>query len=151
MKVTYNNIITKLEEFANDHYQINEFNNGDLWECVQHDQFSSFNYPLLFVVDSSSSLEQGAINLGFDLLCMDLVDKDESNENEIKSDALQILLDVVAYMEKLLNDEWYFLQIQKSSSLESFTERFDDELTGWKINITLKQPLTYNECQIPKA
>ena len=150
MKVTYNNIITKLEEFGASHFQINEVNNGDLFEAIQHDKFADFLYPLLFIVDSSSNLEEGAINLGFDILCMDLVNKDESNENEIKSDTLQILLDVVAYMDKLVADEWYFLKIVKSSSLESFTERFDDEVTGWKINITLKQPLTYNECQIPK-
>ena len=151
MKVTYNQIVTQLEEFANAHYQINEFNNGDLWEAVQHDQFSDFDYPLLFVKDNPSNLAPGEINLSFDLLCMDLVNKDESNENEVKSDTLQMLLDVVAYLEKLTTDKWYFIQINKTSSLESFTERFDDELTGWKLSITLKQPLTYNECQIPKT
>jgi len=149
MKVTYNNIITQLSTFASDHFQINSYSNGDLWEAIQHDQFNDFDYPLLFVVDGSSNLEQGAITLGFDILCMDLVNKDESNENEVKSDTLQMLLDVVAYMEKLTTDKWYYLQIQKTSSLESFTERFDDEVTGWKISIQLKQPNTYNECQIP--
>lgn len=151
MKVTYNNIITELQTFSSSHYQINEFNNGDLWEAIQHNQFADFNYPLLFVVDAGGSLEQGALNLSFDLFCMDLVHKDESNENEVKSDTLQILLDVVAYLEKLVDTKWYYLQIQKTGSLESFTERFDDELTGWKITITLKQPFTYNDCQIPMS
>jgi len=150
MKVTYNNIVTNLNNFCQSHYQINEFNNGDLWEAIQHNQFTDFNYPLVFMVDAGGSLEEGAINLSFDILCMDLVDKGEENENDVKSDTLQILLDVVAYLEKQNTNDWYYVQILKNNSLESFTERFDDELTGWKINITLKQPNTYNECQIPK-
>ena len=148
MKVTYNNIITQLETFANDHYQINEFKNGDLWEAIQHNQFTDFVYPLLFVVDTPGSLDQGSLTMSFDLLCMDKAT--EEIENEVKSDTLQMLLDVVAYMEKLTDDKWYFLQIEKTSTVESFTERFDDVLTGWKISISLKQPFTYNDCQIPK-
>ena len=142
MKVTYNNIITKLNAFCESHYQINEFNNGDLWEALEKDQFNDFLYPLVFMVDAGGNLEEGAVNLSFD--------KGEENENDVKSDTLQILLDVVAYLEKQNTGDWYYVQILKNNSLESFTERFDDELTGWKINITLKQPLTYNECQIPK-
>ena len=149
MKVTYNQIISQLETFANDHYQIESFKNGDLWEAIQHNQLTDWMYPLLFVVDQPGTLEQGSHTFSFDILCMDKAT--EEIENEVKSDTHQILLDVVAYMEKLITDEWYFLQIEKTSSFESFTERFDDVLTGWKININLKQPFTYNDCAIPKT
>lgn len=149
MKVTYNNIINQLETFSSSHYQINEFANGDLWEVVQHNKFDDFTYPLVFMVDAGGGLDQGSLTLNFDILCMDKAT--EENENDVKSDTLQILTDIVAYMEKLTTDKWYFLQIEKTSSLESFTERFDDTLTGWKISISLKQPFTYNDCAIPKT
>lgn len=149
MKVTYNNIIEQLRTFAKSHFQINEFANGDLWEAIEHNQFSDFNYPLLFAVDGGGSTEQGGVNLNFDLLCMDLVDKAEQIENEVKSDTLQILLDVVAYLKKLQDSNWYYVEVSPNSQLSSFTEKLQDELTGWKISVSIRQPFTYNACAIP--
>ena len=34
MELTYNQIIKVLNDFATNHYQINEFGNGDLWEVM---------------------------------------------------------------------------------------------------------------------
>lgn len=147
MKITYNQIISEFETFATNHKQINEFANGDLWEVVQHNKLTDFTYPLLFVTDSPAALGDGEITNSFNVLVMDQANEDI--ENEVKSDTLLILLDFIAYFEKLYRDNWKYVSIQKSGSVEPFTERFDDTLTGWTININLKQPLQYDECQIP--
>jgi hypothetical protein len=116
-------MIKEFQDFATAHKQINEFGNGDLWEIVQHDSLlKDFNYPLLFVQDSPASIGDGFITNGFN-----------------------------AYFEKLYTDNWKFVSIEKSGSISSFTERFDDTLTGWTMSMQLKQPLEYNECQIPQT
>lgn len=148
MKISYNQIIKEFETFVTVHSQISEFATGDLWEVVQHDKLTDFKYPLLFVTDRPASLGVGTITNSFSVLVMDKANEDI--EVEVKSDTLLILLDCIAYFEKLYRDNWKFVSIQKQGSVESFTERFEDTVTGWTINIDLKQPLQYDECQIPK-
>ena len=149
MKVTYNQIIDTFRAFANAHTQINEFASGDLWEVVQHNKLTDFKYPLLFVTDAPASLGEGEITMAFEVLVMDKAEEDF--ENEVKSDTLLILLDTIAYFEKLYADNWKFVTIQKSGSATPFTERFDDTVTGWSMSLSLKMPLQYDECQIPYA
>lgn len=149
MKITYNQIIKQFEDFANAHKQINEFKTGDLWEVVQKETLAELNYPMLFLQDSPANIGEGFITNSFNILVMDKANEG-TIETEVKSDTLLILLDTIAYFEKLYTDNWKFVKIEKSGSISSFTERFDDTLTGWTMSMQLKQPLEYNECQIPQ-
>jgi len=149
MKITYNQIIKQFEDFATAHRQINEFKSGDLWEIVQKESLAELNYPMLFVQDSPASIGDGFITNGFNILVMDKANEG-TVETEVKSDTLLILIDTIAYFEKLYTDNWKFVKIEKTGSISSFTERFDDTLTGWTMTMQLKQPLAYDECQIPQ-
>ena len=149
MKITYNQIIKQFEDFATAHRQINQFKTGDLWEIVQKETLAELNYPMLFLQDSPASIGEGFITNSFNILVMDKANEG-TIETEVKSDTLLILLDTIAYFEKLYTDNWKFVKIEKSGSISSFTERFDDTLTGWTMSMQLKQPLEYNECQIPQ-
>ncbi len=149
MKITYNQIIKQFQDFATAHKQINEFKSGDLWEIVQKETLAELNYPMLFLQDSPATIGEGFITNGFNILVMDKANEG-TVETEVKSDTLLILLDTIAYFEKLYTDNWKFVKIEKSGSISSFTERFDDTLTGWTMSMQLKQPLEYNECQIPQ-
>ncbi len=149
MKITYNQIIKQFEDFATAHRQINQFKTGDLWEIVQKETLAELNYPMLFVQDSPASIGDGFITNGFNILVMDKANEG-TVETEVKSDTLLILLDTIAYFEKLYTDNWKFVKIEKTGSISSFTERFDDTLTGWTMSMQLKQPLQYDECQIPQ-
>ena len=149
MKITYNQIIKQFEDFATAHRQINQFKSGDLWEVVQKETLAELNYPMLFVQDSPASIGDGFITNGFNILVMDKANEG-TVETEVKSDTLLILLDTIAYFEKLYTDNWKFVKIEKTGSISSFTERFDDTLTGWTMSMQLKQPLEYDECQIPQ-
>lgn len=150
MKITYNQIIKQFEDFATAHRQINQFKTGDLWEIVQKETLAELNYPMLFLQDSPASIGEGFITNSFNILVMDKANEG-TVETEVKSDTLLILLDTIAYFEKLYTDNWKFVKIEKSGSISSFTERFDDTLTGWTMSMQLKQPLQYDECQIPQT
>jgi len=150
MKITYNQIIKQFQDFATAHRQINEFKSGDLWEIVQKETLAELNYPMLFLQDSPATIGEGFITNGFNILVMDKANEG-TVETEVKSDTLLILLDTIAYFEKLYTDNWKFVKIEKSGSISSFTERFDDTLTGWTMSMQLKQPLQYDECQIPQT
>ena len=153
MILTYNQILKEFETFATNHKQIENFGNGDLWEIVEHNQLTDFNYPLFWVADQPANLGDGTFTWNFNVMAMDLVNKDESNENDVKSDMCQVLLDCVSYFEQKTatsnNVDWLKVNLVRSGTLTSFTERFSDELTGWGMNIGFRLPFSYNNCDLP--
>ena len=155
MILTYNQIIKEFNDFADAHKQIENFGNGDLWEIAEHNQLLDFNYPLLWIADQPATLGNGVFQWNFQVITMDLVNKDEDNENDVKSDMIQVLLDLIAYLEQKTNTtsnnvNWLQVQLIRSGNFTSFTERFEDELTGWGMTIGLKIPFNYDSCNIPK-
>ena len=153
MIITYNQIMKEFKTFATNHKQIQNFGNGDLWEIVEHNQLADFNYPLFWVADQPANLGDGTFTWNSNIMAMDLVNKDESNENDVKSDMCQVLLDCVSYFEQKTaisnNVDWLKVNLVRSSTLNSFTERFSDELTGWGMNIGFRLPFSYNNCDLP--
>ncbi len=146
---SYNQIIKRIKWFADNHRQVNSFGNGDLWEVIEHDQLADFEYPLIFLVDVPNTINASVDSTAFDVYFMDLVHKDESNENEVKSDQKRTALDLIAFLKQDATLRENNVVITKNNTLTSFTEKFNDELTGWKMNIQLNQPFNYNSCQIP--
>lgn len=153
MILTYNQIIEQFRIFASLHKQVQNFGNGDLFEIVEHNQLADFNYPLFWVADQPATLGDGTFTWNFNIMAMDLVNKDETNENDVKSDMCQVLLDAVAYFEQQNVSssfiDWKKINLVRGSTLNSFTERFEDELTGFGMNIGFKMPFAYDNCDIP--
>ena len=153
MILTYNQIIKELSIFAADHYQIQNFGNGDLFEAVEHNQLLDWNYPLLWVVDQPASIGDKIFTWNFNIIAMSLVEKDLANENEVKSDMAQVLLDLVAYFEQKTsttnNSNWMKVNLVRGGTMTSFTERFEDELTGFGMTIGFKMPYKYDACNLP--
>ena len=153
MILTYNQIIKELSTFAADHYQIQNFGNGDLFEAVEHNQMLDWNYPLLWVVDQPASIGDKIFTWNFNIVAMSLVEKDLANENEVKSDMAQVLLDLVAYFEQKTsttnNADWMKVRLERSGTMTSFTERFEDELTGWGMTVGFTIPYKYDACNLP--
>ena len=155
MILTYNQILKEFSDFATAHKQIENFGSGDLWEITESNQLLDFNYPLMWIADQPATLGDGVFTWNFQILTMDLVNKDEDNENDVKSDMIQVLLDLIAYLEQKTNTtsnnvNWLQVQLIRSGNFTSFTERFEDELTGWGMSIGLKIPFNYDSCNIPK-
>jgi len=152
--LSYQKIILESQTFANNHQQINSFGNGDLWETVQRDMLQAFNYPLLWMQDNGSTIQDKAIFFNFNVLAIDQVLNGEENENFVKSSMYQILLDYMAYFRHVIlydaNGDRIKFDLQLTANLTSFTERFNDELTGWVMTVSFKTPFNYNKCNIPE-
>jgi hypothetical protein len=144
MKRTLNQVNELLEGIATAHQQINSYGIGDLWEIVAN---GAVTYPLMFTVINQSSLNGKILNLNISLLFMDLVHKDESNELDVSSDMLQVGTDVIAQLRSPLYEDWFL--VGDSVSLDDFTERFNDEVTGWKVDLSLQISEQFNLCALP--
>jgi TolB-like protein len=102
-------------------------------------------YPVLFADVAPSNFTYKVIGLNLQIMVMDIVKKDLSNENDVISDTLQIIEDVII---ELRNPSEIFL-IQDSINLTPFSDSQGDEVSGWTANITINIPSTYNSCAVP--
>ncbi len=143
--MTLNQIVQQLQQIANNHLQVKTWGFGDIWEIASS---GDIQYPLNWVtlegVDVSTSAKTETYK--FSLLFMDAVKNGEVNEQEVLSDQLSIAKDFLAQL-KHPSYDWNFLD--NVSTLEDFTERFVDSVSGWKMNISFVLPFTSDRCAMP--
>ena len=140
--LTLNEILNEIETQATAHLQIKQYGQGDLWEINPKE----LDYLVLWAIEESVVLSERTLTYNIRLLAMDRVLPGEENEQEVMSDTIQVLLDFVAYFRQLHSSD---LNIQTSVTLEPFTERFDDKVSGHSCVLAITQPYNYNKCQIP--
>jgi len=142
---TFNEVVKQIEDWSSAHKQINHFKLGDPWEF---NTSGTTQFPAMLLQPQASSMTEKTFTYNFTAFFMDLVDNEERNENEVLSDMQLIALDFAAQ----LNHPDYEWEFDKSgSSMVPFTERFDEELSGWTIEVAIKIPFDYNRCQIPQT
>ena len=157
--ITYLQMMDIFQQFATDHYEINHYGNGDFWEVVEttkNNEFDYKNYPVLWITDADATFSEGELDYTFQVIVCDIqFDKDgeASYENQIKSNMLLIYQDLLAYLRinPVFKGNSVRIFDSRSSSGTSFTERFSDNLVGWVFNLTIRQAINLNICEIPKA
>jgi len=73
---------------------------------------------------------------------------DDGHEQEVLSDTQLILLDFLNYFQQQHGQEYV---IDKSASLEPFTERTNDRTAGYSVVLNISQFYDWNKCQIPES
>lgn len=144
---TYNQVIKLLNDIADNHYQINHFGDGDTWENMESNIAAHKKFPLMWVRPISAGAEFPFATIRMGIAVMDLVNTDESNENEVLSDTLSILQDIKA----ILNTPSYksVFTISKSASLTPFTENYSAKVSGWAMELDVKIIWNEDRCAVP--
>ena len=154
MKIqTINQLISVFKDIATRHYQINGFGIGDSWEIGAD---KAYMHPVLWINPTTANMPSTdtgykTFEIDFDVRGFDLVHKDESNENEVLSDTIDILKDIITEFKShpyYVNSQ---LNITGDISFEAFTEEFDEEVSGWLCEISLMTPILTSFCGIPAA
>lgn len=154
--ITLNQNEALFRSFAQNHAQIKTFGIGDEWELtnlMKGDIATKLQYPIMFCVLQGTTISSSRPNEGsgeltrnYTFLFADLVVKGETNELEVLSDQEQIAIDFINYLAKADIGEQMLV---RNSSLNDFTERFEDWITGWAVTVSLRQPHQYSSCNIP--
>lgn len=141
MNITLRQLIEVFKQFADDHPQINSFGQGDVWEITAN----KLQHPTLWVDIQASTINRNTVSYAFQVYCMDLVNKNESNELDVQNDIFMILRDLII----ILKRDYELIPENSSIQITPFTENFDDEVSGWFINLNLEAEVTYGECDVP--
>ena len=136
------------EEIGNTHFQINTTTIGDIFEI----DLTETTYPLLHVSTATANFAQHTLTYSFQIIVMDLVSKDESNERDVLSDTLETIGDVISLLKnqtasfERIPDFQTEVAISPSVSCEPFTERFDNEVSGWTASISIEVGFNASQC-----
>ena len=154
---TYNNVIDTIKCVGENHHQIQAVTTGDIWDI---DLANLTLFPLLHINTINVNASKGQLQHNFQLVVADIVEPNESeNEQEVLSDTLSIALDIIAtfrngatlYLSEnadiTLKEARYFTA--DDFTLEPFTERFDNTLSGFTFNLPIVIEWAYDTCNIP--
>ena len=165
---TYNNVIDTLKELGAQHDQITTTTTGDIYDI---DLSKNTLFPLFHINPVNVSTGQSELTYNFQLFVMDLVSQKAnwtaanlqsttnlSNEQEVLSQTLQICINIIGIMR---HSKWqsqgtldidapvYFTDGE--FTIEPFTERFDNLLTGWVFSIGIVVENDFQTTVIPMA
>ena len=148
---TYNNVIDTIKCVGEQHLQIQKVTTGDIWEI---DLEKNTEFPLFHINPVNVSLAARQKTFNFQLFMMDLVEPNESNEQEVLSDMLEIMTDIVGLFKhsELLytydtthgEEPRYF--VDDDFTCEPFTERFENRLAGWAVTFTINTKTEMTIC-----
>jgi len=151
---SYNNVIDTLSCVGEQHLNIQSVTSGDIWEI---DLEKNTLFPLFHINPVNVTVGMNTRTFNFQLFVMDLVEPDESNEQEVLSDCLEIMNDIIAiykhgeilysYDAAAGEEQRYF--IDNDFTIEPFTERFDNAVTGWVMSFAITVENELNSCNIP--
>lgn len=141
---TYNQIIKAFEDFCTNHKQINTFYSGKTWNF----QTETNIYPALVMLAQPSLINRGQINLNFNVFIADILNKDRSNLDEIYSDTLLIITDLISYFADAYETYGFYLD-DTAVNIEPFEESFDDVLAGWISTLTIQIRYDGSTCNLP--
>ena len=150
MLLTLNQVISQITTLGAAHLQIQSTGVGDFaeWQALER------AYPLLWVFHETTSIGDRELVYSIRLVCADRVitgeegDDTAGMEQEVLSDTLLILLDFLAYFQQQHAQSY---KVITSASIDPFTERFNDRVAGNSVLIQIRQPFTWDACQIPQT
>ena len=149
---TYNNLIMTLKELGAKHLQISTTTTGDIYDI----DLENTKYPLMHINPVNVTTRRTELVYNFQIFVMDLVDDDNANEQDVYSDVLQTCIDIIAI---LSNSKWqsqltldldapvYFAE--GNFTLEPFTERFNNAVSGWVFQLPITVENDFQSCDIP--
>tara|TARA_R110002020_G_scaffold240290_3_gene453054 strand:+ start:11063 stop:11602 length:540 start_codon:yes stop_codon:yes gene_type:complete len=164
---TYNNVINTLKNVGNLHEQITTVTSGDIWQVnLEKNEL----FPVMHINPVNVQTGQSQLNYNFQIFVMDLVSEDENwtesnfqsanflnNNQEVLSETLQICIDIISMLRQGvyqssqdvddINSPEYW--VEQEYSLEPFSERFDNEVTGWVFTINVLVQNDFQSCEIP--
>jgi len=147
--ITLQNIIQIHEAICSELTTIQENSFGDIFE-IEINQTTLYPLAHLSIENANYSTHELTYNLR--LYVMDLVQKDESNENDVLSDTMQTIGDYISKLKhsstinSLTFDTEHDFRINDNISCEPFTERFDAEVSGWTANISITVSFNAGNC-----
>ena len=142
--VTLSNIIKLYEDIADANEYIQDATFGDIFEI----DLKETNYALAHLSIENANYSTHELTYSFSLYVMDLVSTDEGNENDVLSDTLQVIGDFISQFKHstAFGDMENDFRFSDDVACTPFTERFDNDVTGWRADLEVVVSFNASAC-----
>jgi hypothetical protein len=146
--MTLNQALKRIKTLALAHKQVRSFRKGLLQDLFAD---KTALYPAVCLQDNNGSISLGGhqATLNFRLFVFDLVHVSEdtkTNEDDVLSDTLSILMDLLAQMNHGNYDDW---KISSDNNFDFLVENDGDMQAGVAIDIAVSFINSQNVCEVP--
>jgi len=142
---TFNNALKLLRDIGDSHMMIYTTSVGDIYEL---DLEKHTEFPLFHINPLTVDINESTMTMNFQLFICDIVTEDTQTEEDVLSDTLQIITDILSLLRNETYDGFF---TEGNYSVEPFTERFDNSLSGWVVNVPIIVDNDYQSCDLPIA
>jgi len=145
MYVSLKEAISQLRTLCEAHKQVNSYYHGD--NIVTLYKENEIRHTTVLTVSQSATFEPNFINVTVQLACIDKVLKGDENENEIESNTLAIIGDLINYINT--NDSWRYAKVITNPSATKLVDRSQDVASGWMATIQFRLIKDNGVCDLP--
>jgi hypothetical protein len=151
--LTIKNIESIMEGIASEHLQINTVLKGNVWDVDLTKDVTGVY--LIYEVTNIAPNGFNGIDYSIDIFLCDNVTEinTATNEVSVQNECSLIALDMMSIFENYNKTSWadkdLNLVLNKTWSIQPFTERFDSLYSGAAVNVSLSTSYGYARCQVP--
>ena len=142
---TFNNALKLFRDIGGSHMLIHSTTVGDIYDL---DLEKATEFPLLHVNPLNVQMNDTTMVMNFQLFICDIVTANNQTEEDVLSDTLLIMTDIVSLLRSETYEGFY---TEGDYTLEPFVERFDNSLSGWTVNIPIVVDNDFQSCDLPIA
>lgn len=152
--INYKQLLTDFSAIAYHHPQIKSFGFGDLAQCTNDIVTKQEpKYTRMYIVPGNVELNENHIHYRLSIIIMDKVNNDLTNQSEVMSDTLEIVMDVWTILlqsyRSYQGDFSWDIVVDENPDVIPFLERFETILGGWTLNLSFQVAFDYNSCTPP--
>jgi hypothetical protein len=148
MSTTYNTILKTFKGMADSHQQINNFGNGVMEEINTFEKDGKF--PILWIVPQSAKIGGNSMIYTLRVMVFDICESDDSNEDEILSDTVTILNDILLMINNELATNGEEVYVLNQPLATPFRQKFVDYCVGWYADFQIEVNGITSGCQVTK-
>jgi hypothetical protein len=146
-------LVNKIRQLCLEHKMIKSFYYGTLSD-IKFNELDKVDYPYVFLLPSSHSIDTQHITYRFNMIVCDLVKGDAFSDTADIDEKLAITSNTMEYIDDVMSNlyysqSFYELDISRNYTMRSFVERFDDEVAGTTAAIEIKIKQGLNLCDAP--
>jgi len=145
MSQQYNTVVNALEQFSANHLSLKRFK-CSFFEQMDNFSTSENSFPILYAIPNDISFEDNIDVMSFRVYCVDVLQKDRSNEQTILNETLLILRDLNNWFKQNDYNNLNVLNNPRAIPVNNFLTEFT---TGWYIDIDVEVEGETNDCSIP--
>jgi hypothetical protein len=146
--MTLNQVIARIKKLSLGHKLVRSFRKGMLQDLFAD---KTALYPVVCLQDNGGNISLGGhqATLNYRLFVLDLVHVSadtKTNEDDVLSDTLSILMDLIAQMNNGNYDDW---KLSSDNSVQFLVENENDMQAGVVLDLTISFIYSQNVCQVP--